>query len=230
MSASLDSRSPVPELRGGERGADAEDLSGSAARPPEHRSSRRGGLWARVLGSSLILAIAVLSVGFLLVADKVTRARPPENPEADGIVALTGGPGRIEDAAELLGRGSADRMLISGVNQRTSAEALSERSAGVAGLIRCCIDLGYEARDTRGNAAEAAKWAQERGYRSLIVVTSAYHMPRSLAEMERVLPDVELVPYPIPPSDAEGPDWRSDLGLFRLLVSEYVKYIVARLA
>ena len=43
---------------------------------------------------------------------------------------------------------------------------------------------------TRGNAAETAEWARAHQVRSLIVVTSAYHMPRALAELGRDLPDV----------------------------------------
>jgi uncharacterized SAM-binding protein YcdF (DUF218 family) len=183
-----------------------------------------------LIGAMALAAVFVLAAGFLYFADGVARARPPGNPAADAIVALTGGAGRIEDAVTLLARGSASRLLISGVNERTSATALAGRSPRLAGFMSCCVDIGYEALDTRGNALEAAKWARQRGYDSLIVVTSAYHMPRSLAEMARVLPNVRLIPYPVTPDGQDFAGWPTDGSVFKLLVAEYLKFIVARFA
>ena len=184
--------------------------------------------FGRMASSLLLVALSAFVGGFLVFADKVVNSRPPARPSADGIVALTGGPSRIEDAVALLDRGSAERLLISGVDERTSARALANRSPQLASLIKCCIDIGYEANDTRGNALETRKWAERQGYGSLIVVTSAYHMPRSLAEIARELPEVDLVPYPIRPDMVA--DWHSDLPTFKLLLTEYVKYLVVRLA
>ncbi len=143
-------------------------------------------------------------------------------------MALTGGEQRIEDAAALLTHGSARRLLISGVDESTPADDLAERSPELADALECCVDIGREAQDTRGNAKETRDWAVRQGYDSLIVVTSAYHMPRSLAEIRRELPDVELVPYPVNPDNRDYADWQSDPELFKLLLVEYTKYIVAR--
>lgn len=189
------------------------------------RTSRVFGLVA----VALLLSASGFAGGFLIFADQVARARLPERPRADGIVALTGGEQRIEDAAKLLRRGSAERLLISGVNESTSASALAERSPQLGRVLRCCVDIGREAHDTRGNAVETGEWARRRGYDSLIVVTSAYHMPRSLAEIGRELPDVKLVPYPVNPDGRDYAGWQSDPQLFRLLLLEYTKYTLARL-
>jgi uncharacterized SAM-binding protein YcdF (DUF218 family) len=192
----------------------------------------RGGAWHRglvVLGLAALVAGSGFVGGFLVFADQVTSAVPPANPRADGIVALTGGPRRIDDAVALLGRGSAQRLLISGVHETTSAAALADGRPELMPLFRCCIDMGYEALDTRGNAAETGQWARSRGYGSLIVVTSAFHMPRSLAEMQRALPDVDLVPYPVQDSGKQLRRWPTDRRAFRLLFTEYVKYLAARL-
>jgi len=134
------------------------------------------------------------------------------------------------DAAALLGRGSASRLLISGVHERTTGGALAERSPQLARLMGCCVDLGREALDTRGNAEETGDWVRRRGYESLIVVTSAYHMPRSLAEIAREIPEVKLVPYPVNPDGRDYAGWQSDPDLFRLLLVEYTKYILSRFA
>ena len=194
----------------------------SEARP------RRSGL----LSAAALLAAIALSAfagGFVVFAERVANAHVPHRPRADGIVALTGGADRIEDAAALLGSGSASRLLISGVHERTTGGALAERSPQLARLMACCVDLGRDALDTRGNAREAGEWVRRKGYDSLIVVTSAYHMPRSLAEIARELPGVKLVPYPVNPEGRDYSGWQGDPDLFRLLLVEYTKYILARL-
>lgn len=181
------------------------------------------------LGLAILIVASAFVGGFLVFADQVTSAVPPANPRADGIVALTGGPRRIDDALTLLGRGSAERLLISGVNENTSAAALADGRPELMQLFRCCIDMGYQALDTRGNAAETSEWARQRGYGSLIVVTSAFHMPRSLTEMRRTLPDVDLVPYPVPDDDKKLRRWPTEWRAFKLLFTEYLKYLAARL-
>lgn len=203
------------------------------ARTNEDSAPKGGPGRTRLLRISALLVVVAVSAfagGFLVFADQVASARIPARPRADGIVALTGGPHRIEDAAQLLGRGSASRLLISGVNERTTGGALAERSPQLARLMNCCIDLGREALDTRGNAEETGDWARRRGYDSLIVVTSAYHMPRSLAEIARELPDVRLVPYPVNPEGRDYAGWQRDPEVFTLLLVEYTKYLLARLA
>ena len=167
--------------------------------------------------------------GFFVFADQVATAEPPPSPRADGIVALTGDTGRIGTAIDLLSHESATRLLISGVDQATSATTLRNAFPASASLFRCCIDIGRAARDTRGNALEARDWARARGFRSLIVVTSAYHMPRSLREMSRALPEVELVPVPVQPVQQDLRAWTSSGSTFRLLLTEYVKYILSRM-
>ena len=56
----------------------------------------------------------------------------------------------------------------------------------------CCADIGYAAEDTHGNAAEAADWARAHDFKSLIIVTARYHMPRALREFGSAMPGVDL--------------------------------------
>jgi uncharacterized SAM-binding protein YcdF (DUF218 family) len=150
-----------------------------------------------------------------------TESAPP--PRADGIVALTGGAGRVEAALRLLAQGRAQRLLISGVGGATDFSVLAHL-AGVDPQLGSRVTLGHAAASTHGNAAETADWVHEQGMRSLIVVTASYHMPRALAELGRALPEVTLYPVPVlPPGLRAG----GEPGILRLLAGEYTKWLAA---
>jgi uncharacterized SAM-binding protein YcdF (DUF218 family) len=94
-------------------------------------------------------------------------------------------------------------------------------------LFSCCVDLDRTAVNTLGNAIGTRRWVEAQGFKSLIVVTSAYHMPRALAEMAHQLPGVELISYPVVSEKLRTEPWWSNMATAKLLFSEYVKYIVA---
>ncbi|EMD83520.1 YdcF family protein [Pacificimonas flava] len=119
----------------------------------------------------------------------------------DGIVVLTGGPGRLARGVEVLAHRGADRLLVSGVAREVRPEDLAAELRIDERVFACCIDLGKFAEDTRGNGAEIANWAGQRGYDSLRVVTAADHMRRALVEIRLRLPEsVELVADAVPPT------------------------------
>ncbi len=146
---------------------------------------------------------------------------------ADGIVVLTGGDNRITAGAKLLAEGRAKRMLISGVNPRARREDVERLSGVDKALFTCCVDLGYEARDTVGNADEARLWASSHGYKRLIVVTSSYHMPRSLTELALAMPDAQLIAHAVTPPGFPDSGWWLHVKTTRLLLAEYLKYLPA---
>lgn len=181
----------------------------------------------RLLLGGLLLGALLFAVGFLLFVYSIQRKPPASVKRADGIVALTGGPHRIAAALRLLALGKAKRLLITGVNKRTSRTALSQLTPQRKALFDCCIDIGYQAQNTIGNANETLAWVKAKNFARLIVVTSSYHMPRSLAELKRKLPHVELFPFPVPPRDLHLENWWSHMGTARILLSEYAKFIPA---
>ncbi len=172
-------------------------------------------------------AVSLLALGFVLFASVVTRPPAPTDPRADGIVVLTGESRRIAEGARLLKEGRAERMLISGVFRRTGKRALREISGLSEEQFDCCVDLGYAAHDTAGNADEARSWATTRRYGSLIVVTASYHMPRSLAELSLALPGARLIPHPVVPNNFPPNQWWLHPTVARLLISEYLKFLPA---
>jgi uncharacterized SAM-binding protein YcdF (DUF218 family) len=185
------------------------------------------------VGTAVKLAVAAcltwaaaLGAGFLWFAAEVANAEPDHVPDVDGIVALTGGAQRLPDAARLLSEGRGRRLLISGVNAGTTRADVTRMLGVGARFADCCIDLDYAALNTVGNAEETRKWARSHGFRSLIVVTSAWHMPRSLAELRHVMPDVHFVPYPVVRRETQEEWWESAESV-QLLATEYAKYLVA---
>lgn len=172
------------------------------------------------------LAVLVFAFigGFVVFASYIIR--PAHNPQAvaDGIVVVTGGQHRLSAGARLLAEGRGQRLLVSGANRMVSREDIHRISGLDAGLFER-VDVGYEALDTIGNAEETRDWAISKGFRSLIVVTSAYHMPRTLVELARAMPDVSFVPYRVVPAKLQTERWWLHLGTARLLLSEYIKII-----
>jgi uncharacterized SAM-binding protein YcdF (DUF218 family) len=171
-----------------------------------------------------LAALLVLIGGFLWFVFHVANQEPPLGRTADGIVALTGGASRIPDAVELLASGRGRRLLITGVAPTTNTAELIRLAPESERLLSCCIDLDYSAVNTVGNATETRRWARERGFRSLVVVTSRYHMPRAMLEIGHRLPDVTLIPFPVVSAQARAEPWWSTA---KLLAFEYLKLVVA---
>jgi uncharacterized SAM-binding protein YcdF (DUF218 family) len=171
------------------------------------------------------LVIVVFFGGFVLFASAIPREEEEFHRSADGIVALTGGASRITDAAELLAAGRGKRLLISGVNPSTTPAELIRLNPELEKQYACCVDLGHQALNTTGNAMEIAQWTRENQFRSIIVVTSAWHMPRALVELDRELAGVELIPRAVVSDRMRDEPWWTNPQTVRLLLVEYVKYL-----
>jgi uncharacterized SAM-binding protein YcdF (DUF218 family) len=196
----------------------------------EPRSTGRFRLFVafvRLLFDLLLLAVVLLLIGFLLFADSLEREHRDPERSADGIAVLTGGVSRIDEAMKLLARHKAKRLLITGVNRTTTTEELKQLSSQGDQYFSCCVDIDYEARNTIDNATETSQWVARHRYGSVIVVTSNYHMPRALAELQRVMPEVTLIPYAVVDNNVHLDHWWTYPGTTRLLFSEYVKYLLA---
>ncbi len=168
------------------------------------------------LRATMFVALAWLA-GFVWFVLSLPEPAPVAL-RTDGIVVLTGGPGRIGRGVELLQAGSAKRLLISGVAPSVRPIELAVGMDIPPRLFDCCIDLGKRAADTRGNGAEIAEWVAANDYRSIRLVTSQFHMARAVAEARARTGDaVTIVSDPIP--DRLTP---------RALAVEYSKFIVRR--
>ena len=229
------------------------DSAPRSGKPARSISLRRilGLATAVLVGAGLLL----LGIGYARFAAMIDAREPASTPRTDAIVVVTGGAQRVGDAMGLLGAERGRRLLISGVNEKTGREELAKLNPATRDLLACCVDLDYRARNTIGNAIEARRWLRRHGFRSLLVgvrekgglkclgrvgtgfgetatrllVTSNYHMPRTLAEFAHAMPGVELVAHPVVTEHIDTAGWWSRWSTIKILVPEYAKYLVARL-
>jgi uncharacterized SAM-binding protein YcdF (DUF218 family) len=196
--------------------------------PDAPRTAPRNWLRATTV---VVLAIAFVgfAIGFVGFLSQLRGAEIKPAGKADGIVVLTGGASRVSDAMELLAAGYGKRLLISGVNPTNAASDISRSLPDNQSLLSCCVDLDRSAVNTRSNAAETRRWTHERGFKSLIVVTSNYHMPRAIVELSYAMPDIQLIPFAVVGDKWRDEPWWTNGATLRLLLSEYAKYVAAEL-
>lgn len=192
------------------------------------RKAPRSWLRATVVSTIAVLFVGA-AVGFIAFLSQLRGAEVIPDRKADGIVVLTGGSSRVSDAMELLASGYGRRLLISGVHPTNAPSDISRSLPENQSFMNCCVDLDRSAVNTRSNAAETRRWAHERGFRSLIVVTSNYHMPRAIVELSHAMPDVTLIPFAVVGDKWREEPWWTSGSTLRLLLSEYVKYVAAEL-
>jgi uncharacterized SAM-binding protein YcdF (DUF218 family) len=171
----------------------------------------------------LLGVLVAWDAGLVWFIQYAARPEPPA-PEADGIVALTGGAERVETALRLLQAHRAHWLLLSGTGLGADLAVLAHRAGVDPAPLADYVTLGRQATSTRGNALETAAWARAHDIHTLIVVTAYYHMPRALTELRRALPGVTLYPEPVlrPQSGWIGP-----VVTLRLTTEEYTKYLLA---
>jgi uncharacterized SAM-binding protein YcdF (DUF218 family) len=185
------------------------------------------GFLRAMLAATLAIVLVATGLGFIGFLSQLRGAEAEPASHADGIVVLTGGSSRVSDAMELLAGGYGKRLLISGVHPTNAASDISRSLSDNQSLLSCCVDLDRSAVNTRSNAAETRRWAHERGFKSLIVVTSNYHMPRAIVELTHAMPDIRLIPFAVVGEKWRDEPWWTSGATVRLLLSEYVKYVAA---
>jgi len=192
---------------------------------------RRVGLSLRLGGALLLLALAWLA-GLVAFVSAIPLSADAPDDKTDAIVVLTGGSERLAEGLRLLAAGRAAKLFVSGVGKDVElASLLQGLPPGVPlpdpAERACCIALGHGADNTMGNARETAGWMASQGFRSLRLVTADYHMPRSLIEFRRAMPDVRITGHPVFPPQVMRTGWWRWPGTTGLLIGEYDKLLLS---
>ena len=176
---------------------------------------------------TLLGTLAVLwLVGLFWFASQIPDKVDDPTTRTDVIVVLTGGSLRVESGLQLLSAGMGKTLFVTGVFPGVSVPALLH-TANASDTLSCCIVLGHAADNTSGNAIETADFMRKQNYHSLRLVTSAYHMPRSLLEFTRAMPGITIVPNPVFAGNVKRDKWWEWPGTLSLIVNEYTKYLAA---
>ena len=185
----------------------------------------------RLLRLAVFLAL-LWAIGLVLFIAQLPESIELPERHTDAIVVPTGGSERLQEGMRLLIHGLAAKLFISGVNVDTKVgDLVASLPAGAekppTALVDCCIVVGHAADSTLGNAAETAAWMRAQGFHSMRLVTADYHMPRSLLEFHRAMPDVEILVHPVFPDQVKRSTWWRSPGTASLLIGEYDKYLLA---
>lgn len=155
---------------------------------------------------------------------------------ADAIVVISGGDtaARTEEAIKLYNKGWAPVIIFSGAaadkTGPSNAKAMQAQAIS-AGVTNSSTIIEELSNTTDQNAENVMELAKERGFRSLILVTSAYHERRALLQFEHYAglangEKVSVRPHPV----AEDKDWNRYWWLtpwgWNLAVNEILKSAV----
>ncbi len=179
-------------------------------------------------GLLTVLAATILWFGGLVwYASLIPRPGAPSPVKSEAIVVLTGGSDRMAEGLRLLEGGFGRKLFVSGVYHRVEVKELLRVAKKNPSELECCIELGYTADNTAGNARETAAWMDKEGFRSLRLVTASYHMPRSLIEFHRAMSEIEIIVHPVFPDGFKRDEWWLWPGSTTLIASEFGKYLMA---
>ena len=164
-------------------------------------------------------------IGLFYFIDHVSSIRPETTLKTDAIVVFTGESDRIKAGFSLLEQGLSPRLFISGVHDQVRLRDLLKKNNMPDGHVM----LGRIAQDTEGNGDETEQWVREHKIKSIRLVTSFYHMPRALLELETLRQTVTVLSHPVVPNSWKKDGWRQSLPCLWAVFIEYNKLIVVQL-
>lgn len=174
----------------------------------------------------ILTAIVVWLSGFFIFTN--TLPTKAELVKTDAVVVLTGGSLRVAEGFKLLQEKLADRLFISGVGNDVKLNELLKLYNQPYDMKN--VEIGKKANNTIGNALETKAWSESNNISTIQLVTSNYHMPRSMLEFKRIMPNIKIFPHPVTPLNLKKSNWWLDLELDIKLFSEYNRYLFTKLS
>ena len=189
-----------------------------------------------VMGGVVLLALLIGGISWFLAPDNLMRcSSAPSNlqgcGQADVIIAVSGGDttARTQEAIDLYTSGWAPKLIFSGAAQDKSGPsnaAVMRQQALRQGVPETAITIEEKSETTKENAEKTRDILADKDIRTAIVVTSGYHMKRTLLEFRDRAPDVEFRAHPtVADSQWSSWWWLTPHGWY-LALTEIVKIIV----
>ena len=156
-------------------------------------------------------------------------------PTAELGIVVTGARGRIMQGLITLHERRVKKLFISGVNEKITNDQLFSSTGTPLGKTlyqnhKNKIHIGREARSTRGNALELKQYLKkDRKKKTLLLITSNYHMPRAYHEFSRALPDYDIKTEAVFSPQFPAQWWKHEQSA-KLLISEYHKFVISYFA
>lgn len=170
----------------------------------------------------LILAVSALFIDFTY---KTFSYRPVLR-KADAIVVLAGGKGRVDEGVRLFRKGEAQYLLFVGVDPSVRKGDLYRPQQNDPPADRVILEKA--SRNTLENAIFGRDVIARHNIRSILLITSRYHLKRAAILFRNALPrDVVIYPYPVDTINLKE-SWWSHGGSFHLLFREFYKYCMFR--
>lgn len=189
----------------------------------------RGIFFGLRLGVIITSLVLLWVIGLIIFTQRIPMSPQDTTTLTDGIVIFTGGNARLTEGFLLLEKGMAPRLLISGVHPKATLSDLKKIAHVTAPISARDVTLGFQALNTIENAQETGEWARKHDMKSLRLVTSNYHMPRSLLELHQDIPHIHVIPHPVVGESFKHEKWWLDEKTIMTVIKEYNKYLFALL-
>ena len=189
----------------------------------------------------LFLALLILIITYFLIElfhfkEKIITAENYPNPENTNIVILTGGTNRIKDGFDIINKFDEKskytiKILVSGTGKGFTKLSIKNMLSPDFDLklIKCCVELDAISQNTYSNAKQTLKWSTKNNIKEFILITSNYHMPRSILEFKNKMPNIRILTYPIKPRKHEINNWLNSFETFSLIFYEFCKFIISNI-
>ena len=183
-----------------------------------------------------LLVVLVFYTSFVwIVAEPLRLAAPPR--PADAIVVFAGGVGesgqagggyqeRLQRAVELYRDGFAPRIILSSGFVWAFKEAEVMRGIAIDnGIPESAIVLETKAANTHENVTYTREILDRAGWRSILLVSSPYHMRRALMTWRKAAPEVTVIPEPVTQSQFYFHERGASMAQIHGILQEYAAIV-----
>ena len=171
----------------------------------------------------LSIVLILFFIGYNSFYRKIQYKEVSFNLATDGIAVLTGGKGRIKLGLELMSVHQNIKLLISGVDKKVSINSIIPTYLESKNDIL----LDKDSESTYQNALVISEWVKKNNLKNVTIITSYYHMPRSMLLLKTLIPKEKLYPYPVKRKHSRKGTFKDNVFYYFFLTEEYIKYLLS---